>query len=301
MFAKIHTGALAGIEALDVTVEANVAAGGIGLYLVGLPDSTIKESEQRIRSAFENSELRMTAKKIVVNLAPADLRKEGSLYDLPIAVAILAAPGQVAAGMTDASMFVGELSLDGSLRGVRGVLPLVAMARERGLRRVFLPRANVEEGAVVEGIEVVGAGSLGEVAAMLDGRCEIVPAERGATVGADTAAAAGRFAEDFADVRGQAAVKRALEIAAAGGHNVIMVGAPGSGKSMMAKRLPSILPPLTLQEALETTKIHSVAGKLKMVSRLMTQRPFRPPHHTISPVALVGGGRKPMPGRTWVA
>ena len=178
MFAKIHTGALAGIEALDVTVEANVAAGGIGLYLVGLPDSTIKESEQRIRSAFENSELRMTAKKIVVNLAPADLRKEGSLYDLPIAVAILAATGQVDAGMTDGSMFVGELSLDGSLRGVRGVLPLVAMAREKGLRRVFLPRANVEEGAVVEGIEVVGAESLGEVAAMLDGRCEIVPAER---------------------------------------------------------------------------------------------------------------------------
>lgn len=301
MFAKIHTGALAGIEALDVTVEANVAAGGIGLYLVGLPDSTIKESEQRIRSAFENSELRMTAKKIVVNLAPADLRKEGSLYDLPIAVAILAATGQVDAGMTDASMFVGELSLDGSLRGVRGVLPLVAMARERGLRRVFLPRANVEEGAVVEGIEVVGAGSLGEVAAMLDGRCEIVPAERGATVGADTAAAAGRFAEDFADVRGQAAVKRALEIAAAGGHNVIMVGAPGSGKTMLARRMPTIMPPMTLDEALETTRIHSVAGKIGSHRGLVAERPFRSPHHLTSQVALIGGGQSPQPGEVSLA
>ncbi len=301
MFAKIHTGALAGIEALDVTVEANVAAGGIGLYLVGLPDSTIKESEQRIRSAFENSELRMTAKKIVVNLAPADLRKEGSLYDLPIAVAILAATGQVDAGMTDGSMFVGELSLDGSLRGVRGVLPLVAMARERGLRRVFLPRANVEEGAVVEGIEVVGAESLGEVAAMLDGRCEIVPAERGATVGADPAAAAGRFAEDFADVRGQAAVKRALEIAAAGGHNVIMVGAPGSGKTMLARRMPTIMPPMTLDEALETTRIHSVAGKIGSHRGLVAERPFRSPHHLTSQVALIGGGQSPQPGEVSLA
>ena len=301
MFAKIHTGALAGIEALDVTVEANVAAGGIGLYLVGLPDSTIKESEQRIRSAFENSELRMTAKKIVVNLAPADLRKEGSLYDLPIAVASLAATGQVDAGMTDASMFAGELSLDGSLRGVRGVLPLVAMAREKGLRRVFLPRANVEEGAVVEGIEVVGAGSLGEVAAMLDGRCEIVPAERGATVGADTAAAAGRFAEDFADVRGQAAVKRALEIAAAGGHNVIMVGAPGSGKTMLARRMPTIMPPMTLDEALETTRIHSVAGKIGSHRGLVAERPFRSPHHLTSQVALIGGGQSPQPGEVSLA
>lgn len=301
MFAKIHTGALAGIEALDVTVEANVAAGGIGLYLVGLPDSTIKESEQRIRSAFENSELRMTAKKIVVNLAPADLRKEGSLYDLPIAVAILAATGQVDAGMTDGSMFVGELSLDGSLRGVRGVLPLVAMAREKGLRRVFLPRANVKEGAVVEGIEVVGAESLGEVAAMLDGRCEIVPAERGATVGADAAAAAGRFAEDFADVRGQAAVKRALEIAAAGGHNVIMVGAPGSGKTMLARRMPTIMPPMTLDEALETTRIHSVAGKIGSHRGLVAERPFRSPHHLTSQVALIGGGQSPQPGEVSLA
>ena len=301
MFAKIHTGALAGIEALDVTVEANVAAGGIGLYLVGLPDSTIKESEQRIRSAFENSELRMTAKKIVVNLAPADLRKEGSLYDLPIAVAILAATGQVDAGMTDGSMFVGELSLDGSLRGVRGVLPLVAMARERGLRRVFLPRANVEEGAVVEGIEVVGAESLGEVAAMLDGRCEIVPAERGATVGADTAAAAGRFAEDFADVRGQAAVKRALEIAAAGGHNILLIGSPGAGKSMLARRLPSILPDMTRREALEATEIWSVAGMTDPKHPLLLRRPFRSPHHTVSAVALAGGGAFPRPGEISLA
>lgn len=300
MFVRIAAGAVAGIDAVTVSVEVNVAAAGqLGLFLVGLPDNAVKESEQRIRSAFENTGLRMTGKKLVVNLAPADLRKEGSGFDLPIAVGILAAMGRIDAGAVAGTMFVGELSLDGSLKPVRGVLPVAVRARSEGLRRVVLPAENAAEAAVVDGIEVIGATTLRQVVGYLNGEAEIAPA-----VPADDEpfdAAATHYAEDFADVRGQTHVKRALEIAAAGGHNVIMVGAPGSGKTMLARRLPSILPPLTLDEALETTKIHSVAGKIGAHRGLLAERPFRAPHHLTSQVALIGGGQSPRPGEVSLA
>lgn len=299
MFVKVHTGAIAGIEAVDVTVEVNVAGGGLGLYIVGLPDNTIKESHERIQAAFENSGYRLVAKKTVVNLAPADLRKEGSLYDLPIAVGILTATEQIVTDMLEDSMFIGELSLNGNLRPVKGVLPLVAMAREAGYRRVFMPVENVAEGVVVEGIETVGIGSLAKMCEILAGRAPYTVAEP--SVVEDEDVAEGEYVEDFADVKGQAYVKRALEIAAAGGHNVIMIGAPGSGKTMLARRMPSIMPPMTLDESLETTKIHSVAGKIGSERGLITTRPFRAPHHLTSQVALIGGGQSPQPGEVSLA
>ena len=299
MFIKVHSGAITGIEAVDVTVEVNVAGGGIGLYIVGLPDNTIKESEQRIQAAFENSGYRLLAKKIVVNLAPADLRKEGSLYDLPIAIGILTATEQLTTDIIDDSMFIGELSLNGTIRPVKGVLPLVAHARERGLKRVFLPKDNIAEGAVVNGIDIIGVGSLIEICEILSGRMPLIPEEH--IISYDSASVEKLYAEDFADVKGQTFVKRALEIAAAGGHNVIMIGSPGSGKTMLARRMPSILPPMTLDEALETTKIHSVAGKIGAHRGLIYERPFRTPHHLTSQVALIGGGQNPQPGEVSLA
>ena len=299
MFIRVHTGAISGIEAVAVTAEVNVAAGGLGLFIVGLPDNTIKESNERIQAAFENSGFKLQAKKTVVNLAPADLRKEGSQYDLPIAIGILTATEQITTDMLADSMFVGELSLNGKLRPVKGILPLVAMARERGLKRVFMPEDNVAEGAVVEGVDVVGVGSLLELCEILTGRMPCIPAEH-CMVEAE-AVAAGDYAEDFADVKGQGYVKRALEIAAAGGHNVIMVGAPGSGKTMLARRMPTIMPPMTMEEALETTKIHSVAGKIGAHRGLIYRRPFRAPHHLTSQVALIGGGQSPQPGEVSLA
>lgn len=299
MFIQVNSGAISGIEAVDVTAEVNVAAGGIGLYIVGLPDNTIKESHERIQAAFENSGYRLIAKKTVVNLAPADLRKEGSQYDLAIAVGILLATEQIHTTMLEDSMFIGELSLNGYIRPVKGVLPLVAMARKKGLKRVFMPEENISEGAVVEGIECIGITTLMELCQILEQKIPYTPAEnlinRSGEVEED------EFYEDFADVKGQVYVKRALEIAAAGGHNVIMIGAPGSGKTMLARRLPTILPPMTLEEALETTKIHSVAGKIGANKGLITQRPFRAPHHLTSQVALIGGGQSPQPGEVSLA
>ena len=297
MVAKAFTGTVAGIGAVMVTVEVSITGGGLGLFLVGLPDNAVRESEQRIRSAFDNSGYRMTARKCVVNLAPADLRKEGSGFDLPIAVAILAATEQVVPDTLAESVFVGELSLDGAIRGVRGVLPVTAEARERGFKRIYVPRENAMEAAVVEGIEVLAVDSLLDVAASLNGDLDIEP-ENGKL---DTTIEEQTYAEDFADVKGQAHAKRALEIAAAGGHNVIMIGPPGSGKTMLARRMPSIMPPMTIEEALETTKIHSVAGKLGACRGLMSQRPFRAPHHLASPVALIGGGQNPQPGEVSLA
>ena len=299
MFIKVHTGAISGIEAVDVTVEVNVAGGGIGLYIVGLPDNTIKESEQRIQAAFENSGYRLIAKKIVVNLAPADLRKEGSQYDLPIAIGILSATEQITTSYIEDSLFIGELSLNGTLRAVKGVLPLVARARERGLKRVFLPKENVDEGAVVEGIDIIGIGSLLELCEILMGRTDYTPAKHILSDSHTTCESL--YAEDFADVKGQAYVKRALEIAAAGGHNIIMIGSPGSGKTMLARRMPTIMPPMTLEEALDTTKIHSVAGKIGAHRGLIYERPFRAPHHLTSQVALIGGGQYPQPGEVSLA
>lgn len=298
MFVSCLAGAIVGIRAVPVTVEVNVAGGGIGLYLVGLPDNAVKESEQRIRSAFGNSMLRMTGRKVVVNLAPADLRKEGSGFDLPIAVGILAATEQVASGSLEGTMFVGELSLDGGVRPVRGVLPVVVAARAMGLRRVIIPAANASEGAVVNGIDVYAVESLSQTVAFLNGEVRLDPVAAHVPCTDDEM---NRYAEDFADVKGQTRAKRALEIAAAGGHNVLMVGSPGSGKTMLARRMPTILPPMTLEEAVECTEIHSVAGKLGEASGLLTRRPFRAPHHLASQVALVGGGQSPQPGEVSLA
>ena len=298
MFVRTYAGAIVGIDAAAVTVEVNIAGGGLGMYLVGLPDSAVKESEQRIRAAFENSGERMSGRKVVVSLAPADLRKEGASFDLPIAVGILAAMSRVDAETLAGTMFAGELSLDGTLKPVRGVLPMAVRAREEGLRRLVLPAANAAEAAVVEGVEVIGAGSLKEVIGLLNGEREMTPAvpADGEPFGAES----GRYEEDFADVKGQTHVKRALEIAAAGGHNVLMIGAPGSGKTMLARRMPTILPPLSREEALETTKIHSVAGNMA-AGGLLARRPFRAPHHTISQAALIGGGQSPRPGEVSLA
>ena len=297
MVVKAFTGTVAGIGAVMVTVEVSITGGGLGLFLVGLPDNAVRESEQRIRSAFENASYRMTSRKCVVNLAPADLRKEGSGFDLPIAVAILAATEQIEAEKLADSVFVGELSLDGAIRGVRGVLPVTAEARDKGFKRIYVPKENAMEAAVVDGIEVLPVESLSEVAASLNGEVEIEP-ECSEMYGTEEEQS---YAEDFADVKGQAHAKRALEIAAAGGHNVIMIGPPGSGKTMLARRMPSIMPPMTAAEALETTKIHSVAGKLGACRGLMSQRPFRAPHHLASPVALIGGGQNPQPGEVSLA
>lgn len=299
MFVKTYAGALVGIDAVKVTVEVNLTGGAIGLYLVGLPDNAVKESQERIRAAYENCGRRMSGRKIVVNLAPADLRKEGAAFDLPIAVGILAAMEQVVPDRLATTMFLGELSLDGTVKPVSGVLPMAVAARREGIARLVVPRENAAEAAVVDGLEVLSAGHLQEVIEWLDAERDLV---RESLPDDDHAEPAEHpYAEDFSDVKGQAHVKRALEIAAAGGHNVLMVGAPGSGKTMLARRIPTILPPLTADEALETTKIHSVAGKPGTMRGLLRQRPFRAPHHTTSPVALIGGGQTPRPGEVSLA
>ena len=297
MFTKCYASALVGIEAMTVEVEVNITP-GLGMFLVGLPDNAVRESQERIRSAFDNSGLKMPGKKVVVNLAPADVRKEGSSLDLTIAVAILAAAGQVAPDRLGSYIIMGELSLDGTVKPIRGALPIAVNARRNGFRGFILPRENAAEAAVAEGLETIAAGSLKEVVDFLNGDAAVPPYVH-ETTGGDGAESP--YEEDFADVKGQAHVKRALEVAAAGGHNVIMIGSPGSGKTMLARRMPTIMPPMTTAESLETTKIHSIAGKPGSTRGLMTHRPFRAPHHLASQVALIGGGTNPQPGEISLA
>lgn len=298
MLIKTFGAAVNGIDAIVITIEVAVTR-GFTYSIVGLPDTAIKESNERVRSAMHESGYEFPRKGVVVNLAPADVRKEGSAYDLPIAVGVLTASEEIQVSGLENYMMMGELSLDGSLLPVKGVLPMAIEARRAGFRFMIVPKANASEAAVVNDITVYGAENLREVVDFLCGRATIEPTV--VNTREEFSAERQIFDFDFSEVKGQENVKRAFEVACAGGHNIILVGPPGSGKSMMAKRLPSIMPPLTLREALETTKIHSVAGKLRRGSKLMSHRPFRSPHHTISPVALVGGGTSPMPGEISLA
>ncbi len=298
MLVKVLAAAIQGISATLVTIEVN-ALRGIKFYLVGLPDNAVKESQQRINSAFHHNGLRFPSKQIIVNMAPADIKKEGSAYDLPIAIGILAADEAVSTAKLDRYLIMGELGLDGKLMPIKGALPIAIKAKELGYEGIILPAGNAAEAAVVNGITVYGADNLAQVLSFLDGKEEIAPYR--VDIENDFYSKQSSFPFDFCEVRGQESVKRAFEVAAAGGHNLIMVGPPGSGKSMMAKRLPSILPPLTLDESLETTKIHSVSGMMPDGTSLITQRPFRSPHHTISSVALCGGGANPKPGEISLA
>jgi len=297
MLIKVFGSAVFGVEATTITIEVNIDK-GIGYHLVGLPDNAIKESSYRIAAALKNNGYEFPGKKIIVNLAPADLRKEGSAYDLPLAMGILVASGQVKTDEIDKYIIMGELSLDGGLQPIKGALPIAIKAKEEGFKGFFLPIQNAKEAAIVAGLEVYGIENIKEIIEFFTGKSTLEP-----TI-FDTRKEFYKtldFPEfDFSDVKGQESIKRCMEIAAAGGHNIILIGPPGAGKTMLAKRLPSILPPMTLKEALETTKIHSVAGKLKEVG-LMNQRPFRSPHHTISNVALVGGGSYPQPGEISMA
>jgi len=298
MLVKTYGSAVQGVDATTITVEVNISRGA-NFYLVGLPDAAVKESQQRIESALREHGYKIPGKKVVINMAPADIRKEGSSYDLTLAIGILAADEKIKSDEIGKYVIMGELSLDGTLQPIKGVLPIAIQARAEEFKGFILPKENAREAAVVNNLKVYGVENIKEVIDFFDEKNELEP-----TI-VDTRK---EFYEnitladlDFSDVKGQENVKRALEIAAAGGHNIIMIGPPGAGKTMISKRIPTILPPLTLSEALETTKIHSVAGKTEKNASLITQRPFRSPHHTISDVALVGGGQFPQPGEISLA
>ena len=298
MLVKTYSAAVMGLEATTITIEVSINR-GVQFHLTGLADTAVKESHDRIVAAMQNNGMRFPVADITVNMAPADIRKEGSGYDLPLAIAIMAASGSIQCAELEQYLMVGELGLDGRLQPVRGALPIAIKARAEKFKGLIVPKQNIREASVVNNIHVYGMENLMDVVRFLNGDQSFEP-----TV-TDTRKEffeqQSQFDVDFADVRGQENIKRAFEVAAAGGHNLIMIGPPGSGKSMMAKRLPTILPPLTLSESLETTQIYSVAGKLSRDTSLISQRPFRAPHHTISPVALVGGGNNPQPGEITLA
>lgn len=298
MLIKVFGAAVQGIDATLITIEVNSSRGCM-FYLVGLPDSAVKESHQRIISALQVNGYRMPTSNIVINMAPADIRKEGAAYDLPLAIGILAASEVIQSDKLERYLLMGELSLDGSLQPIKGALPIAIKARELGFEGMIVPQQNAREAAVVNNLKVYGVGNIKEVIEFFNGTQELTPTL--VNTREEFYSQQSNFDFDFAEVKGQENVKRALEVAASGSHNILLIGSPGSGKSMLAKRMPSILPPLSLGESLETTKIHSVAGKLGKDGGLISKRPFRDPHHTISTVAMTGGGSFPQPGEISLA